>query len=159
MAILLHELIERSALKTPDATALHYKNQQLNYQALVQAINHLAACMQAIGLKRYERVGIYLPKSIEAVESIFACSVAGGTFVPINPVLKAPQVSHIVNDCDIQILITNKARLTPLSRVTLLNSLVLNMSSCWMVMMRKNATLAMRKSSAGSTLLTRIHKH
>ncbi|REL28557.1 acyl-CoA ligase (AMP-forming), exosortase A system-associated [Thalassotalea euphylliae] len=124
MAILLHELIERSALKTPDATALHDKNQQLTYQALAQAVNHLASCMQAIGLKRYQRLGVYLPKSIEAVEAIFACSAAGGTFVPINPVLKAPQVSHIVNDCDIQILITNKARLTPLAeRITQLPSL------------------------------------
>ncbi|REL31481.1 acyl-CoA ligase (AMP-forming), exosortase A system-associated [Thalassotalea euphylliae] len=114
MTKLLHELIELSAKKTPESIALHHKNQQLTYKELAQQIKHIAKCYQSLGLTRYGRVGIYLPKSLETVTALFACSAAAGVFVPINPVLKAPQVSHIVADCDIQILVTNKARLSPL---------------------------------------------
>ena len=115
MTKLLHELIDLSANKAPESIALHYKNQQLNYQELSQKVQHTAKCYQSLGLNRYGRVGIYLPKSLETVTCLFACSAAAGVFVPINPVLKAPQVSHIIGDCDIQVLVTNKARLAPLT--------------------------------------------
>ncbi|WP_448212670.1 acyl-CoA ligase (AMP-forming), exosortase A system-associated [Colwellia sp. MEBiC06753] len=114
MATFLHQLIEHSANNTPDATALHFKNTHITYQQLASQITQIAQSYQAIGLSRYDRVGIYLPKSIETVTSIFACSKFGGVFVPINPVLKAQQVAHIANDCDVKVIITNKGRMKPL---------------------------------------------
>ncbi len=106
----MHDLISQSAEKSPLNIALTLKEQQLNYQELNESINNIATSYHALAIKRYQRVGIYLPKTIENVLAIFACSKAGAVFVPINPVLKAPQVQHIANDCHISIIITNKAR-------------------------------------------------
>jgi acyl-CoA ligase (AMP-forming) (exosortase A-associated) len=45
------------------------------------------------------------------VVSVFATSAAGGVFVPVNPVLRAKQVGHILADCDVRVLITTADRL------------------------------------------------
>jgi len=110
MTTFVHDLISQSAEKTPLNTALTFKEQQLNYQELNNKISSIASSYRALKVVRYQRIGIYLPKTIENILAMFAASKAGAVFVPINPVLKAPQVQHIANDCDIKIIITNKAR-------------------------------------------------
>lgn len=114
MATFVYQLISQSAVKTPDALALALNDERLSYTRLNQRMQAAAASYQALELARFDRVGIYLHKTFEHVIAAFACSLAGTVFVPINPVLKAPQVKHIVNDCDIKVLITNGARLTGL---------------------------------------------
>jgi acyl-CoA ligase (AMP-forming) (exosortase A-associated) len=117
MTTFVHELISESAHKSPSATALTLKSQQLDYARLNTAINDISASYQKLKIKRFDRIGVYLHKTIENVTSLFACSVAQAVFVPINAVLKAPQVQHIVNDCNIKILITNKGRLKGLQEI------------------------------------------
>ncbi|MCW8834556.1 MAG: acyl-CoA ligase (AMP-forming), exosortase A system-associated [Colwellia sp.] len=117
MTTFVHDLISKSSETFPSNTALTLKEQQLNYRELDEKVNDIAASYRVLNIERYQRVGIYLPKTIENVISMFACSKAGAVFVPINPVLKAPQVQHIANDCDIKIIITNKARFKALQPV------------------------------------------
>ncbi len=113
----MHELICDSAHKTPSAPALTLKSQQLDYATLNIAIHEISASYQKLNIKRFDRIGVYLHKTIENVTSLFACSLAQAVFVPINAVLKAPQVQHIVNDCNIKVLITNKGRLKGLQDI------------------------------------------
>ena len=114
MTTFAHDLISQSAEKSPLNTALTLKERQLNYQELDENINCIAISFRALNIERYQRIGIYLPKTIENVLAMFASSKAGAVFVPINPVLKAPQVQHIANDCDVKIIITNKGRIKAL---------------------------------------------
>ena len=117
MTTFVHELISHSAQSTPNAIALQVKNCQLSYQALNNTVQKIACSYRALGLMQGDRIGIYLAKNTENVTSTFACSIVGAAFVPINPVLKAPQVEHIVNDCQVKCLITNKARLKALNPI------------------------------------------
>lgn len=110
MTIFVHELINHSVLNEPNKDALLFKSQKLSYLELQEQIDIIAASYRNIGVSRNDRIGLYLHKTIETVTSIFACSKAEAVFVPINPVLKAAQVEHIVNDCEIRVIITNKSR-------------------------------------------------
>jgi acyl-CoA ligase (AMP-forming) (exosortase A-associated) len=74
----------------------------------------MAYALCNLGLARQERIAVYLPKRIETVISFFAATMAGGVMVPVNPVLKAPQVAHILRDCNARILITSRDRLNAL---------------------------------------------
>ncbi len=109
--MLFHHIPLNSAESLPDNTALIDKTEEISYASLATRIKQISAGLIAAGLKRHERVGIYLPKSIPTVVSFFATSQAGGVFVPINPLLKVEQVSHILCDCNIAILITSSDRL------------------------------------------------
>lgn len=114
MSVLLHNLVEQSADINPDIEALIFKDMEMSYAELARHIEKVARGLNFIGLSRFERVAVYLPKQFETVISFFAISKAGGVFVPVNPILKSQQVSHILRDCNARILITSKQRLASL---------------------------------------------
>jgi acyl-CoA ligase (AMP-forming) (exosortase A-associated) len=114
MPTFVHELISNTAQKRPHALALQVKDQNISYQNLVNNITSVANAYLSLKINKEDRIGIYLAKTIENIEAMFACSLAAAAFVPINPVLKAKQVQHIVNDCHIKLLVTNSSRLKSL---------------------------------------------
>lgn len=110
MARLLHELILDQAGRRPDATAIVHRQATLDYAGLAQQIQSTARGLLALGLKRSERVAIYLPKRRETVVALFGTASAGGAFVPINPLLKPEQVAYILRDCNVRVLVTARDR-------------------------------------------------
>ncbi len=110
MPNLFHHIVSNSSHRDPDACALVFKNEEKTYLELQTDIEHLANELLNLGLKPNRRVAIYLPKQFESVISFFAITLAGGVFVPVNPLLKPHQVEHILYDCDVDILITSKSR-------------------------------------------------
>lgn len=112
MAFLLSELIPTAAAQDPSAAALRCSGTTLTYAELARACKAAAAQVLGQGLTRGERVAVYLDKRIETVTSMFGTAEAGGVFVPVNPILKAEQVGHILRDCNVRILVTSHDRLT-----------------------------------------------
>ncbi|MEW6990638.1 acyl-CoA ligase (AMP-forming), exosortase A system-associated [Colwelliaceae bacterium 6441] len=117
MTTFVHDLIDQSVINQPNKPALIYKSQSISYKALAEQVATIASSLQSLAIQRHDRIGIYLHKTVETVTTIFACSQSSAVFVPINPSLKAPQVQHIVNDCDIQILVTNRGRYNALKPI------------------------------------------
>jgi acyl-CoA ligase (AMP-forming) (exosortase A-associated) len=114
MSQLLHDLLTLAAQHTPEATALIHRQHDTSYAALHALVERVASSLVAAGLGRQERVGVLLPKCVEAVAGMFGAARAGGVFVPINPLLKPAQITYILNDCNVRVLITNVARATEL---------------------------------------------
>lgn len=109
-----HDLLSGAAAATPDAPALTYKELTVPYADVWRSTEAAAAQLIAIGLRRGDRVAIYLEKRIETVSAIFAATAAGGMFVPINHVLKPSQVGHILADSGARFLVTSVDRLVQL---------------------------------------------
>ena len=124
MPKLLHEFVIESAARTPDAPAISHRGLKLSYGDLAEAMFAMASGMTALGIVKGDRVAIYLPKQAEAIIAMFATTAIGGIFVPINPLLKPPQVQHILADCRARVLVTSIGRakylqdsLKPISRL------------------------------------------
>jgi acyl-CoA ligase (AMP-forming) (exosortase A-associated) len=115
MTTLLHELVHQSAEFSPEAEALRFKQTRLTYADLAGQMTAVANGLLQHGLSRQDRVGIYLPKRFETVASFFGATAAGCVFVPVNPLLKPPQVGHILRDCAVRVLVTTAQRLTELA--------------------------------------------
>ncbi|QYH37259.1 acyl-CoA ligase (AMP-forming), exosortase A system-associated [Salinibacterium sp. M195] len=113
----IHHLLSQAAESTPQSAALTYKEETVSYGSLWLAVRAAAVQLQELGMERGDRVAIYLEKRIETVVAMLATSAAGGVFVPINHVLKAAQVEHILNDSGARILVTSTDRIGPLSAV------------------------------------------
>jgi acyl-CoA ligase (AMP-forming) (exosortase A-associated) len=116
-ASLLHELIQKSAVRAPEAVALTYGPASLSYQALQSDLERFSCGLLALGIRRGERVAIYLEKRFETVIASFGASAAGAVFVPLNPLLKPDQVAFILRDCNVRVLVTSPERLALLSPV------------------------------------------
>jgi len=120
----LHDIVNESTKKHANLTAITLKKQKTSYQELNDLINEISSSFMALDINKLDRIGVYLHKSVEAVASFFASSKVNCVFVPINPILKALQVQHIIYDCEIKILITNKERYITLKpRLPFLKSL------------------------------------
>lgn len=117
MVTFFDELVSNTASVKPNNQAIIYKQQNISYRQLDEQISELACGLSGLGLQRCDRVAVFLPKLPIAVISLFAATRANGTFVPVNSVLKALQVQHILNDCNVKILITSSDRLKALSSI------------------------------------------
>ncbi len=109
---LLHELIALAAERRGEHVAITSGQQTVPYAGLQQACHAFATGLMALGLARSERVGIYLEKRPEFVIAAFGAAAAGGSYVPINPLLKPEQVGHILRDCNARVLVTSTERLS-----------------------------------------------
>jgi len=113
-ATLLPELVIHTAQRRPDAVALTHGSEHWTYAEVADQMKALASGLLQLGLQRADRVGIYLEKRFETVVASFAAPLAGLVFVPINPLLKADQVRHILRDCNVRLLVTSPERLVTL---------------------------------------------
>ena len=102
-----------------DAPALKTRDGLLDYAGLDAAVGILAASLVARGLKRGARVASWLPKTRMTSLLPLACARAGLVHVPINPLLKRAQVSHILSDSGASLLISGKARIATLDQAEL----------------------------------------
>jgi acyl-CoA ligase (AMP-forming) (exosortase A-associated) len=112
--MLLHTLIDRSAQKAPDNTSIVSKSDFFTYSQLWRDLQRVSNGLLQSGLLRQERVAVYLDKRPETIQTLFGTSLAGGVFVPVNPLLKAEQVAYILQDCNVRILVTSADRLATL---------------------------------------------
>ena len=115
--VLLHELPARAAACWPARAALTVGGQHLAYADLYSQVERCAASLLALGLARGARVAVYLEKRVETVVASFAAPAAGGVLVPVNPLLKATQVAHILQDAGVAVLVTSAPRLAALAPV------------------------------------------
>jgi acyl-CoA ligase (AMP-forming) (exosortase A-associated) len=117
MDFLVHHMLRASTQRTPQKEALVHGDERLTFAEVDRQSTGLAIGLRASGLKRGERVGIYLEASVSQVLSIFGISKAGGVFVIINGGLFPDQVSHIARDCGMKALITTPDKLASLTGV------------------------------------------
>lgn len=110
MYIRLHELVSGAADRAGDTPALTYKDTTLSYADLWQQVRAAGAGLRRLGLRRGERVAVYLDKRVEAVVACFGASAADGVFVPLNPLLRPAQVAHILRDSGARVLVTTSER-------------------------------------------------
>ncbi|MGA8147388.1 MAG: acyl-CoA ligase (AMP-forming), exosortase A system-associated [Gallionellaceae bacterium] len=108
---LLHEFILTSTQRVPAAPALREAGNDVTYEELANSIAHAAYMFLGLSLDRRERVAVYMDKRVDTVVALFGAAAAGGVFVPINPLLKPEQVTHILKDCNVRILVTTAERL------------------------------------------------
>jgi len=86
--VLVRDFLEQSADRLPEKTALICDGKRLSYREVDEAADKVARTLKAIGVKRGDRVAIFLPNSVETVVAIFGILKASATFVAINATTK-----------------------------------------------------------------------
>lgn len=107
MTTLLPQLLTESAARWPDKEAVRCLGQGLTYRELDQKTDQVARALQAAGVRRGDRVGIYLPKSLDTIISLYGILKAGAVYVPLDPKAPSARLAYITRDCDIRVLVTD----------------------------------------------------
>jgi fatty-acyl-CoA synthase len=98
--------LEVSAARFPDKPCVVYYDTVLTFSAMRREAERLAGYLQnECGVKRGDRVGLYLQNSPQFIIAYYAILRADAMVVPINPMLLTKEIGHIVGDSGATVLI------------------------------------------------------
>ncbi len=107
MIYLLSHAVDQSALKYPDHPAMRFNGQSLTYAELARRTDNLAHVLIEQGVKKRDRVGIFLNKSLESAVAIYGIMKAGAAYVPLDPLAPVSRLQLVIQDCDIRHIISH----------------------------------------------------
>jgi acyl-CoA synthetase (AMP-forming)/AMP-acid ligase II len=102
------EQLARIAHKYPDRIALVCLDASRTMAELDQRVSRLAASLAERGVGRGDRLAVLMGNSIEMVEAIFAGWRLGAIVVPVNFRLVADEVSFILGDAGVRVVIVDE---------------------------------------------------
>jgi non-ribosomal peptide synthetase component F len=105
-ATVISQMIARADTH-PDAPALVFDDQSLNYRQLLSQVARLSGWLMRQSVKPGDRVAIYLPRKAEMVVSMLAVMACGAAYVPLDPDYPRQRLQHIVEDADVTAILTD----------------------------------------------------
>src|SRR5436190_9004439 len=106
MSFNLAVILSESAHAAPDKPVAVFDGGQLTYRQLDQASDRVAANLAAAGIRPGDRVPLQLPNIPQFLISYFGILKAGAVVVPLNVLLRAPEIAYHIEDSGALVLIT-----------------------------------------------------
>lgn len=106
----LFGLLDNAAAEYPDRAAIIFGavahklpgqpllDATLSYRALRDAVNHFANALAQMGVKKGDRVAIYLPNSPQFAIAYYGALKAGAVIAPVNPIYTPRELEFILQD-------------------------------------------------------------
>jgi len=113
----LHQLIETQAEAQPEAVALAYDDEEINYQTLNSRANQVARFLLERGAKGGGLIGVMMDRSIDMVVTLVAIHKLGCAYVPLDPVYPADRLRYMVEDSKLSVLVTESRHFTKLGEL------------------------------------------
>jgi len=104
----LSNLLDRAAREHPRTVAVQdERGRTYTYRELDRAADRVAARLVRWGVGRGDRVGVFLPKSLEAVAAIHGIVRTGAAYVPIDPTAPVSRGAGILSDCAVRTVVAS----------------------------------------------------
>jgi fatty-acyl-CoA synthase len=103
------DLLQRSASRTPDKSALIFGDTVLTYRELEEATNRVAHALLGLGLERFDRVAVLAHNTLHHVLTWLGTAKAGGIYLAINYLLRGKDIAYCVNHSESTVFIVEDA--------------------------------------------------
>jgi long-chain acyl-CoA synthetase len=104
-AVPLYHFMEQAAQEFPSRPCTIFKGATITYKEMDELTDRLAAGLAKLGVKRGTPVGVFMPNIPQFVLAFYAILKAGGVVVAFNPLYKAREIEHQLNDSGLEIMI------------------------------------------------------
>lgn len=101
----LYHFLESSAERYPDQACTIFKGAEVSYREMNELTDRLAAGLADIGVKKGDRVGIFMPNTPQFVIAYYAILKLGAVVVATNPLYGPREIEHQVNDSGIETML------------------------------------------------------
>jgi len=101
----LFHFLEEAAQKYPDKVCTIFKGAEVTYKEMDEITDTLAGALADLGVKKGDRVGIFMPNTPQFVMAYYAVLKAGGVVVASNPLYTASEIAHQAKDAGIEIML------------------------------------------------------
>jgi fatty-acyl-CoA synthase len=102
----LWDNLETSARRYPDKPALVFFGSTLTYAQLLHKAERLSACLRGLGVQKGDRVILSMQNCPQLVIAHFAILRANAVVVPVNPMNRAQELQHYVEDAGAKVAFT-----------------------------------------------------
>lgn len=106
----IHELIEKTATRYQNKTALIFNDQTVTFQDLKTKVNQTANLLRSQGIAKGDKVAMYLPNGLEYVYSYLACFCLGVVAVPLDFMLKDEELVSCLEHSETKLLIAQNRK-------------------------------------------------
>jgi len=106
--VLIHELFEMWAKRTPNAVAVVAQGRQLTYAELNAKANQLAHYLIRHGVGPEVLVGISFDRSLDLMIGLLGIHKAGGAYVPMDPSYPKDRLAFMLEDAKPAIVLTRE---------------------------------------------------
>jgi long-chain acyl-CoA synthetase len=106
----LPEMLEASAARAPHNPLIDFMGRRFSYGEVLDGARRVACGLQAMGVQKGDRVGLYLPNVPHYVAAYYGILMAGAIVVNFSPLYTAAELEHQVEDSGTKILFTLSAR-------------------------------------------------
>ncbi|MDG6985720.1 MAG: long-chain fatty acid--CoA ligase [Nitrososphaerota archaeon] len=104
----LYSLLTESAKAHPQNRCIHYQGRDFSYAQVDEISSRFAAALASLGLKKGDRVAIFLPNVPQLVFAYFGILKAGGVVVMCNPIYKERELEFQLKDSGAEIVIASR---------------------------------------------------
>ena len=101
----LQAFLEESARKYPEIPCTIFKGARITFREMNEITDRLAAGLAELGVKKGDRVGMFMPNTPQFVMTFFAILKLGAVVVATNPLYSGHEIEHQVNDAGIEVMI------------------------------------------------------
>jgi len=106
----LHHWLDASAARAPGKTAVVDPGKgEITYGALAGLTDRLRDRLAALGARPGDRIGMYLPKSIDSVATIFGILKTGAAYIPVDPGSPPWRAAFILTDAGVRAVVVDRA--------------------------------------------------
>ncbi len=102
------EVLQRTAARQPDKTAIIAKEEELTFAALNQRVQALAGHLIADGIRQGDRVGVLLPNSTAIPLAYYSTQKIGAVTVILDARLKGKELEGVLQDADLKLLVVHQ---------------------------------------------------
>ena len=94
----LVDLFDETAKKYANQTAVIFYGNKISFKQLHDEVNRFATALSQMGVKKGDKVALYLLNSPQYIIAYFSILKVGGTVTPISPVYTSSEVKHQLTD-------------------------------------------------------------
>ena len=103
-AVPISYFLEESARKYPDRACTIFKGAEISFREMNVITDRLAAALIKMGVRKGDRVGIFIPNTPQFVMAFFGILKAGGVVVAIDARFTVPEIVRQANNAGIEVV-------------------------------------------------------
>ena len=101
----LYRILTDSAKRDPGKRCLHFQGRDFTYAQVDEASSRFGSALASLGVKKGDRVAIFMPNIPQLVFAYFGALKAGAVVVMCNPVYKERELEHQIKDSGAQVVV------------------------------------------------------
>ncbi len=99
-------MLRETAKNYPQNPAFDFLGKKYNWQEIYDLSCKMAKGLQDQGIKKGDRIGLFLPNCPYFIVSYFAVLMSGAVVVHLNPLYATDELSHLIEDSELDLVIT-----------------------------------------------------